>query len=195
MADTFDKQIEIADVYADALFSLAQEKGTINAVRAELEELAKVVELDPSFRAFMTSAALDDDHRAAALERIFRGKLSDEVLNTMLVMNRHGRNGLLEALIHGFVYRLNRAAGQVEVSVVSAVELDDASKTDVTRTAAELSGNKPVMSYKVDPDIIGGLIVQIGDVRYDNSVRSQLFQVRRRLLERSERGLPVKPEA
>lgn len=191
MAVSLDSLMEFAGVYASALFSLAREHGKIDVVRHELDELVKLAELTPEFDAFLNSAALDDDHRAAGLERMFRGKLSDEVLNTLQVMNRNGRNGLLRALARSYALQQEEAAGQVEAFVTTAVELSDDEKQAVTKVTAEKTGKSPLMAFRVDPEILGGLILQVGDLRYDNSIRSQLHEARERLMERSEVGLPV----
>jgi F-type H+-transporting ATPase subunit delta len=195
MAETFDKQIAVADVYAEALFSLARDAGRIGAVREELDELARLERISPEFSLFMGSRALDDDHREAGLERLLRGRISDVVLNTLLVMNRRGRIGLIQALRRAYVIREEAAAGQVEVYVTSAVELDDHARRTVQEVAARVSGQSPVVSYRVDPSLLGGLRVQIGEWRYDNTLRRQLDVARRRLEERAKLGLPlVAPE-
>lgn len=191
MAETFDKQVHMASVYAEALFALAQGGGQADAVRAELDELVELERIEPSFKAFMTSSSLDDDHRAAGLEKMLRGKISDMTLNTLQVMNRNGRYGMTDALRRAFVLRQEQAAGQVEVTATSAVELGPEQRQRVAEAAARMSGRNPVMAFRIDPEILGGLIVQIGDLRYDNSVRRQLREARGRLMERGEKGLAV----
>jgi F-type H+-transporting ATPase subunit delta len=122
---------------------------------------------------------------------MFRGRLSDLLLNTLLVMNDHGRVGMLSGLLRTFSVRQLQAAGQIEVVATSATELDDAARRQVASTAAEVSGKQPIIDWIVDPSLIGGLVLQIGDWRYDNSVRRQLRAAQRKLLQRSERGLEV----
>ena len=191
MAESFDKYLELADVYAQSLFELARESGKIEDVRSELDELMKLCQIEPAFHSFITSSALDDDHREAGLEKLLRGKLSDITLNTLLVMNQHGRNAILSSLRRAYVIRQQDAAGQIEASVTSAVDLDESQKNEISATAALLSGKNPLIAYNVDPAILGGLILQMGGIRYDNSVASQLAEARKRVLERSERGLAV----
>ncbi len=191
MAESFDVQLAYARVYADALFELARQSDAVEQVRGELEELQRLAELEPEFAAFMTSAALDDDVRAAALDRMFRGKLAEITLSTLQVMNAHGRSGLLRALLRNFVLLQEQAANQVEVTAISAVALDEAQRQSVSQTAARVSGKTPVMTFQVDEALIGGLILQVGDVRYDNSIRRQLHVAAARLSERSERGLAL----
>lgn len=188
MAQTFDKDLALADVYAAALFDLAAADQAVDAVRAELEALVRLQADDPRFAAFLASAAIDDDERERSLERMFRGRLSDRVLNTLQVMNRHGRVALLPALLRAFVVRTEHARGQIEVTAISAAELDARQKAEIEALAGKLSGKTPLVQYVVDADILGGLILQIGGVRYDNSLRHHLQAARARLLERTVAG-------
>jgi len=191
MAVALDEGLALADVYAAALFSLAQESRQVDVVRQELEELARLQQREPAFAEFTQSDAIDSDRRGPGLEKMFRGRLSDAVLNTLLVMNRNGRSALLEPLCRCYVLRQEAAAGQVEASATTAVRLRDDEQEEVRRIAAEVSGKTPILNFAVDPGILGGLVLQIGDLRYDNSVRRQLEVARSRLLERAERGLGV----
>jgi F-type H+-transporting ATPase subunit delta len=193
MAQEFEAGIDVADVYAAALFELAHAAGVVDDVRAELEELLRLLEREPAIAAFFSSHMVDDDDREKSLERVFRGKLSDIVLDTLLVMNRHGRAGLVPQLLRAFVLRIEDSRGQVEVYATSAVALDTEQQKRVAQLAEQLSGKKPLVRYAVDPDVIGGLVLQIGDHRYDNSIRRHLHEVRARLFERSSRGLNIAP--
>jgi F-type H+-transporting ATPase subunit delta len=186
-----DQELRIADVYAEALFELARGAARVEEVRAELDELLRLFQTEPEFEKFLTSRALEAEGRAAGLEKIFRHRLSDVVLNTLLVMNQHGRCGLLPALQRRFVLRQEDAANEVEVSATSAVELTKAQKAEVVRIAADASGKKPLVRYTVDPGILGGLILRVGALRLDNSLRQHLQATRGKLFERAERGLEV----
>jgi F-type H+-transporting ATPase subunit delta len=185
----FDQELRIADVYAEALFELAGEAGRVAEVRAELDELLKLWRTEPEFEKFMVSPALEAEGRAAGLERMLRNRLSDMVLNTLLVMGQHGRCGLLPALHRRYVLRQEEAANEIEVKVASAVELSKQQRAEAVEIAARASGKTPVVEYVVDPDVLGGLIVQVGELRMDNSLRRHLRVARGQLLERAERGL------
>lgn len=188
MPDSIDEQLAIADVYAAALLKLAQDANAVEEVRDELEQVVELIRGNASFAAMLKSDAIDADRREASLEKIFRGRISDTVMNTLAVMNRHGRSAVLPFLLRCYVLRQEEAAGQVAVTATSAVELSDEQRAAIEKSAAELSGKTPVMKYVVARGIIGGLILQIGDLRYDNSVRRQLRAARTSLLERSSRG-------
>jgi F-type H+-transporting ATPase subunit delta len=185
MAQDVEKGLDVADVYAAALYALAAEQGAVDTVRGELEELVRLVETNPAFGAFLGSVAIDPDDRERSLEKSLRGRLSDLALNTLLVMNRHGRAELLRPLWRAFVLRVEDARGQIEVVATSAVELDADQRTEIERTAERLSGKKPLVEFRVNPHVLGGLVLQVGDWRYDYSLRRQLDVLRRRLLERT----------
>ena len=185
------KGSDIAKVYADALFDLAKAAGTIDKIGAELQELASFQVQEPQFAEFLSSQVIDDDERERSLERMFRGRVDDTLLDTLQVMNQHGRIGLLPQLLRAFVLRIEEDRGQVEVQAISAVELSGVEQADVQTLAAQLTGRQPLMDYRIDPSIIGGLVLEVGGYRYDDSVRHNLDALRRRMLERSSRGLKI----
>lgn len=191
MAQSFEEELALADVYAEALFALAREADRVTDVRDELEELARLVAAEPGFAALLRSAAVDADDRRASLERALRGKLSDMTLNTLQVMNDHGRVHLVEPLRRAFELRAQQAARQVEVTATSAVALTPEQQAEVTKLAAALAGQEPLVRYEIDAHIIGGLVLRVGDQRYDSSIRRKLEQARQRLAERGSAGLPA----
>jgi F-type H+-transporting ATPase subunit delta len=188
MAQNLEDSLDVAAVYATALYTLAAEKGVVDAVRSELEELVRQSDVNPAFAAFLSSAAVDDDDRERSLEKMFRGRLSDLVLDTLQVMNRHGRAGLLAALLRTLVLRIEVARGQIEATATSVAALTAQEQAEVLRVAAALSGQQPLIEYRVDPAILGGLVLQIGGWRYDHSLRRQLAGLQGRLLERVASG-------
>lgn len=191
MAQQYDEQLELADVYAAALFALATEADTVDEIHQELESLVELEDSDEPFRKFMNSTSVDDDDRARSLEKIFRGRLSDMVLNTLLVMNAHERAALVPQLARAYVLRMEDARGQIEVTATTAVELDEQQRGEVMKVAETLSGRKPLVDYVVDPELLGGLVLQIGDMRYDDSIRRHLDLAEDQLRERANRGLQI----
>ena len=187
----FDQELRIADVYAEALFDLATERGVVAQIREEFDQLLQLFEQQPEFAKLMVSPALELEARSAALERAFRDRVSDIVVNTLLVMNQHGRCGMLKALHRRFVLRQEEAANEVETKVTSAVELTKAQRAEVVAIAERISRKTPLVEYVVDPDVLGGMIVQVGQFRMDNSVRRHLGDVQLRFDDRGDRGLEL----
>jgi len=187
----FDQQLALANVYAQALYGLADADGTVADVRSELDELDKLYHADPAFADFLSSAAIEADNRAASLDKIFRGQLSDKTLNTLQIMNKHGRSGLISALHRAFVLLEEKAKNLIECTARSACELTNAQKESVREVAAKVSGKQPLMTYEVDDTLLGGLVLEMAGWRYDNSLKRHLFDLKKRLFERGDHGLAV----
>ncbi len=194
MADSVDEQLALAGVYAGALFGLAQQAGAVEIVRDELGEIAQLCAKQPDFGLFLASRSVSMDRRKASLEKLFRGKLHDLTLNTLLLLNDNDRAEIVPQMHAAFETHARAAANEMLCTAVSAVELDAGQREEVLRTARELTGKQPVMTWRVDPGILGGLVLQLGDVRYDYSTARQLRQTRRLLSERGERGLQIRVE-
>ncbi|MBK8915717.1 MAG: ATP synthase F1 subunit delta [Phycisphaerales bacterium] len=188
MAELIDKQLAAADGYAAALHELARSAGAAADTLEELDELCRLLVVEPDFALFMNSGALDADQRAAGLEKMLRGRVSDLTLNAVQVLCAHGRNDLLPALRERLRARIGDEARQARVTVRSAVPLEPSQREEISRVAEKLSGRTPVIQFVVQPEILGGLIVEFDDWRFDNSVRRHLQGAARVLEERGKRG-------
>jgi F-type H+-transporting ATPase subunit delta len=187
MAIREDTAFEVADVYAGSLLELANESNSAAAVLEEFNDLIAYMGRDADFAGFMESPAVDDDVRRASLEKIFRGRLSDLLLNTLLVLNDRYRSDLIRAVHERYRLRLEEQLGQVEVEVASATELDSSARERLKQTLGKLFAREVILIERVDPDLVGGLLVQCGDRRYDVSVAKRLAGLREALYERASR--------
>lgn len=173
----------LARNYADALLAAAGDDG--GAVLDELEAiLAEVVRGQPRFAELMAAPALGSADRDRVLVALFEGRARPTVVNFLRVLNRRGRFGLLAQVVARARAAWDRARGRRPVTVRSAIPLDDARLAALGARLAGLIGATPVLSVVVDPSLIAGLIVQVGDDVYDASVRSRLARLRDRLIER-----------
>jgi F-type H+-transporting ATPase subunit delta len=102
-------------------------------------------------------------------------------VNLVLLMVRRGRPGAIEPMIVRFGELLRRERGIALAQVSSALPLDDGQRAEIVARLRALTGTKVEMDEKVDPDLIGGVAVRIGDQLYDASVRSRLERLRARL--------------
>jgi F-type H+-transporting ATPase subunit delta len=184
-----DTSLVVADVYADALLELANERGQADEVYEELLSLKNLFDWDEDFRAYMLSRAVDDDVRREGLKRIFGGRMSEMVVNTLLVMNDHDRAGLIDFLVDRYKARLDEQKGREDVFVTTAVGLDPADREGLRGTLAALIGRQPVLVERVDAGLIGGMVVRVGDRQIDGSVRRKLAVIREGLAGRGESEL------
>lgn len=189
MAFSHDLIHSAARVYSEALLELASERGIVDEVEGQLKDLMSLWKSQPAFSGLMTSAAIDDDARRTSLRRIFAGRVHDLVLNLMLVMNDKGRTMMLPAVCEAFFRMLDTQRGRQRVYVTTAVALSDEMRTKLSQEVRRIARMQPVFEERVDPAVVGGMVVQIGDQVIDTSIRLRLRQVRSTVRQRMERHL------
>jgi F-type H+-transporting ATPase subunit delta len=182
-----DRAIAVARVYADAMLELAAARGEADDLGEELRALAARVAEDAAFRAFLLTPLVDAGARAASLERIFRGRASDLLVDALQVLNRKGRIGLAPAVAAVYARALNALRRRVEVAVVSAVPLSAEQRAAVGAAVARRTGREAILEERVEPELIGGMVVRIDDRKADASVASTLEVLARALRERASR--------
>ncbi len=189
MASEFDISQAAAAIYAGSLLELANEAGEAEAIGQELADLATLWRSEPAFAAMMRSAAIDVDSRRESLKRIFSGKVRPLTLNLLLVLNDRRRAYVLPAVCDAYRRKLGDQLGRQAVQVTTAVELDEPRRTRLMAEVRRLSGREPELFTRVDPELLGGMTVQIGDKLYDTSVRRRLRKLRGDLLASTEQHL------
>lgn len=194
MASLDDKHLAVARVYSRSLLGLAEEQGAGDRVGEELSELARLVAEDREFADFLGSPLIDAAERQAAIEKIFRGRLSDLLVDALQVVNRKERMLLVPAIAETYRQELRDLRGRVDVLVRTAVELPSGLREKLTAAVGRFTGKTPELVEKVDPGLLGGIVVQVGDDKIDASVASQLKELSEALLRRASqeivRGTP-----
>lgn len=180
-----DASPELCRVYAEALLGAATHANETQAVVDELEELVADVWSGPrSLGQLLASPSIDAAEKDRLLLRVLDNRTRPTTLNFLRVLNRKGRLELLPSIVHRAAAEWNRRLGRVPVAVRSAVPLDKAQQAALTAKLHTLLDATPILKLDVDPSLIGGMVVQVGDVVYDASVRSRhLEQLRRKLLQ------------
>ena len=171
----------LAGVYAEALLAQVPSDPEAEEVAEELGAIVALLDSIEGFEGLLTAALLSHAERCEIVERIFHGRISEPVEATLIVMAQAGRLGLLRTLQRVYRSALNRRQGKLEVTVITAVELTDAQREHVVEALAETLGAQPVGTFVIDPELLGGMLVRIGDLIYDASIRSDLAKLQRRL--------------
>ena len=167
-------------VYANALFEAAQDKGRLEPVREQLAQFVTAEAEVPELRALLRNPEIDPRARAAALEELLTG--GDEVLrNFLLVLADKGRAAQLEEIAREFERLIAEHEGVVHAELTTAVELSDDEADKLLGQIEKASGRKVEASRSVDPNLIGGIVLQVGSHRLDASVRGRLERLRREL--------------
>jgi F-type H+-transporting ATPase subunit delta len=176
----------IAQVYAEALLNAAGKKGQVDAVLDELDSVVRdVFGANPQFEAFLASGAIGRGQKAKALQAIFQGRASDLFLDFLMVLNHHERLDLLRAILAAARELYDQRMRRLRVLVRSATPLPDDQRDRLLHELRQTFHQEPVLQAQVDPDLLGGLMVRVGDWVYDTSVRTQLDTIRNQLIARS----------
>ena len=165
----------LAGRYASALFDLASENGTVTAVESDLEKLGVALGESADLAALTTNPELARDVQGKAMAAVAKKmKLSPLTANFLGVLAANRRLAKLPAIITAFKAIAAAQRGEVSATVTSAHPLsaDQLAALKTKLTARE--GRTVMLSAKVDPDLLGGLVVTIGSQRIDASIRTRL---------------------
>jgi F-type H+-transporting ATPase subunit delta len=173
--------MSVADrVYARALFDAALDENKLEPVREQLAQFVAAEAEVPELRQLLRSPQLDPQARKAALRDLLAD--SEELLrNFLLVLVDKGRTGQLEEIAREFERLVAEHEGVINAELTTAIELSDQEAADLLRRIEESTGRKVEATRKVDPGLIGGIVLQIGSHRLDASVRGRLERLRREL--------------
>jgi F-type H+-transporting ATPase subunit delta len=167
-------------VYANALFEAALERGRIATVREQLQQVVEAEAQVPELRELLRNPQLDPRARAAAIGDVL-GDADELLRNFLLVLADKGRTGQLEEIAREFERLVAEHEGVVHAELTTAVELSDEETTKLLGQIEQATGRKVEATRRVDPDLIGGIVLQVGSHRLDASVRGRLEGLRRRL--------------
>lgn len=177
----------LAKVYAESLLAVASQRQAVEAVGNELDALVRdVLAAAPEVEAFLASPIVGRKAKAAALEAALPGRVSDLLRGFLGTLARNSRLDLIRGIAAAYHHLLVERSGQVPVKVTSAMELTDLQRAALTHTLTDIMKGQPVLTVRIDPELIGGLIVQIGDRVIDTSVRTRLRSIKGRLMETAE---------
>ena len=166
----------LAGRYAGALYALAEESGKIDAVVKDMNGVAELVSANQDMRMLVESPAITWAEQTKAVTAVLEKGGADAL--TVKFVGTVASNGRLHALsriISAFLTEHARRRGEVSAEVISAVEMDDARRARVEQAVSKLAGSEKLsLSTRVDPSLIGGLVVRIGSRMIDTSIRTKL---------------------
>ena len=169
---------EIAEVYARALFEVAQENGVLDEVRDELGEFTEALEQDRELRLFFYSPYFSSEEKAEGVDKVV-SSADERTLNFLKLLAERHRMPVLPRIKRTLDELWAEENQLLSVSVTAAVELDEALVKGIGERIEEQTGRKVDLSSKVDPEVLGGLVLRVGNMVLDASVRNRLDQVRK----------------
>jgi F-type H+-transporting ATPase subunit delta len=171
---------EIAEVYARALFQAAQDNDVVDRIHEELVQVDDALREDDDLRLFFFSPYFTSDEKKEAVGRVLEGA-DERLVNFLQLLAERHRMPLLSRVRRQFETMWAEENRLLPVSVTSAVELDESLVEDIGHRIQEQTGRRVELSSSVDPEVLGGLVVRVGNMVLDASVRSRLEQLRKQV--------------
>jgi F-type H+-transporting ATPase subunit delta len=165
--------------YADALFGIAQDRGTMDAMAAELAALSALAMNRDGMR-MLESPDLSNARKLEVVEQA-AGPLSPETLRLVEILLQRKRGEILPALADAFNERVRAYRGIELASVTTAIPLEEQDRQLITQWLSARRGRNVEIEERVDPEIIGGVVARVGDQLIDASIRGRLEALRRRI--------------
>jgi F-type H+-transporting ATPase subunit delta len=167
--------------YAEAAFEIAERDGTVEQWRDQLDRVAEAIS-DPEVVRRLEDPAVPLEARSQALVSGLGTEVLPQVRNLLLLVLRRRRLEQLPRLAAEFRAIYNRRAGIVTATATSAVPLSDTDVAELEGRLVDIAGGRVELSLEVDPSLIGGITVRLGDRLIDGSVRGRLERLRNRLV-------------
>lgn len=176
------KTDKVGRVYAEALLELAQEQGVADTLADEVQALLPMIAHGGELHRLLVNPSIGGTERAQIMQRVFEGKVSPLLYKMMKVIGDKGRLGSLPEVAAGYLLAIAEVRGQIEVEAFVATEMDSETAKRVTDQIGKVLGKTVSLRQKVDPSLIGGLKIKVGDQLIDASVASQLRVMKNKII-------------
>lgn len=173
--------IVVAKRYAKALFEVAKEKDLISEVEQELRSVVIAIRDNADLQKFLNHPSVSASVKKNLLHKIFDSKVSEPVWNTLQVLIDKGRINIVSVLANDYVKIANEAQGQSNATVYTAFALSESQLADIASYFKKITGKTLRLETVIEPKLLGGIQVRIGDRLYDGSLAGKLERLAKSL--------------
>lgn len=180
----------IARNYAETLLALGRRHGgdaTVDEFAGALDDVADLIQKDEKIRGFLSTPRIDSETRKRVLRQALEGRVPDLFMRFLLVVVEKRRQTLLPRIAEEYQALVDEARGRVRADVAIAREPSPELRDEIVASLQSRYGKTVAATFRVDPSILGGAVIRVGDQILDGSVRSRMSGLRRRLV---TAGLP-----
>ncbi|MFQ5708332.1 MAG: ATP synthase F1 subunit delta [bacterium] len=179
------KETILARRYARALFELARERDILESIRNEVALFNQNLQSSPSFRHFLNSPQLNPGEKQKVVEDLFQDRVSNVFFNFVLVLLKKNRQGLFAVIVKEFQTLFDQYKRKLRAATITAVPLDDATKSKLTETLSRTFDSDVQIENRIDPRILGGIVVNLDGQVFDGSLQSLLRRLKNELSQRT----------
>lgn len=173
----------VAKVYGDALFAEAVEKQKVDLLFEEAKTLRNVCLENEDLIQFLNHPKVVKEEKISVMENVFSGRICDDLMGFLTIIVDKGRQKEILRILDYFIAKVKEYKKIGVVCVTSAIELDDGQKARIREKLLKTTQFLELeIDYHVDPSLIGGLVIRIGDRVVDSSIRTKLEEMKRELM-------------
>ncbi|HEV2772376.1 MAG TPA: ATP synthase F1 subunit delta [Thermoleophilaceae bacterium] len=171
---------ELADVYARSLFEVAQEHDSLDEIHEQLDEFADAVSENRDLQVFLFSPYFSAQEKKESLGKLLEGA-NDNFYRFLELLAERNRMPVIFRIRRAFDDMWAEERRRLEVEITSAIELDDETVKSIGERIEEQTGRDVQLEAQVDPDVLGGIVLRVGNMVLDASVRARLERLRRQV--------------
>jgi F-type H+-transporting ATPase subunit delta len=169
--------------YARALLETAQAEGVVQQIEEELFRLRELLKSNPNLLEFLKDPNVTREGKRHALDELFQGRAHPLELNTLLTISDMDRTSHLQQIIEEFIALAAATRQKVSGEIITTIALDDATLARLSAELSRITGKSVQLFQKVDPAILGGAIIKVGEQVIDGSLRRKLNQIKENLVQ------------
>jgi len=186
---------QLARVYAKAALDAAGDKSAQDRMVDELSAIVEeILNKYPDIEQILSSALISEDEKLGVIDRVFDSQLSAVTLNFLKVMSKHNRLGILRNVVRSARELWTHRSGREAIELQVAQELDPALQQEVVESLRKMLGIDPVVTTIINPDLIAGFVVRVGDKVYDASTKASLERARQTMLAHAVETIQQQPQ-
>lgn len=167
--------------YAEALYEIAARENMVDKIEQELKEVNTVIQNTPGLQKVLYHPQITAEEKKNILKALWENKVSAVTMEFLKLLVERQREQILSDIVGFYVVLANNARNINEAKITSAVKLTDQEESELEKLLSKLTGKRSKISYTVDPSLLGGIVVQIGDRVIDGSIRNRLATLREHL--------------
>jgi F-type H+-transporting ATPase subunit delta len=172
----------VARVYAEALFAIARERSARDQTVDELAEFQTLVQESPDIKRFLTTPVLEPSVKVQLLRQAIEGRLSEVVCDFLCLLVEKRRATALPSIVEALRALADEHAGRARVSVQTATPLPDPLRFEIESLLQEGLRKQIALEPEIEPALMGGAVITIGDKVYDGSIRTRLTRFRKQIM-------------
>lgn len=182
------KNIKTAKRYSNALLKSAIEANSLEKIYNDIIFVDETIRVNSQLKNFIENPVIKNADKKDVLNKLFSMHIDKITLDFLFVLLDSGRIDILNEVLNQFAFRYNEENNIIKPEIISAVELTDEQKLRITEKLEKKFDKKIIPEYTINSDIIGGLIVEIGDKTIDCSLKTKFYNMKQQLTKGNKYG-------